>query len=81
MNAPNSSHDTSHDDEMPAEIDFSKGVRGKFYSPNAIMKLPLYLDPQVQNYLSERARAKGVDLTHLVNDLLRKDIELIEAAK
>jgi hypothetical protein len=35
----------------------------------------------VQNYLSERARAKGVDLTHLVNDLLRKDIELIEAAR
>lgn len=23
------------DDDMPAEIDFSKGVRGKFYSPNA----------------------------------------------
>lgn len=22
-----------HDDDMPAEIDFSKGVRGKFFKP------------------------------------------------
>jgi hypothetical protein len=70
----------NHDDDMPSEIDFSKGVRGKFYSPNAVFHVPLYLDVQVQTYLSERARAKGIDLTHLVNDLLRKDIELIEAA-
>jgi hypothetical protein len=70
----------NHDDDMPSEIDFSKGARGKFYSPNAVFHIPLYLDIKVQTYLSERARAKGIDLTHLVNDLLRKDIELIEAA-
>ena len=32
------------DDEMPAEIDFSGGERGKFYRPNAKRNLPAYSD-------------------------------------
>ena len=32
------------DDEMPAEIDFSGGERGKFYRPNARLNLPAYPD-------------------------------------
>ena len=70
-----------HDDDMPAEIDFSGGVRGKFFKPGARLNLPLYLEPQVQAYLSERAQAKGIGYAQLVNDLLKKDIELIEAAR
>lgn len=69
------------DDDMPAEIDFSKGVRGKFYCPDAVFRLPVYLDDQVQHRLTALADAKGVDLSVLVNDLLRKDIELIEMAR
>lgn len=69
------------DDDMPAEIDFSKGMRGKFYRPDARLHLPVYLDDQVQNRLTALADAKGVDLSALVNDLLRKDIELIEMAR
>jgi hypothetical protein len=72
---------TIFDDDMPAEIDFSKGVRGKFYRPDARLHLPVYLDDQVQNRLTALADAKGVDLSVLVNDLLRKDIELIEMAR
>ena len=69
------------DDDMPSEIDFSKGVRGKFYRSDARLHLPVYLDDQVQNRLTALADAKGVDLSALVNDLLRKDIELIEMAR
>jgi hypothetical protein len=72
---------TTFDDDMPTEIDFSKGVRGKFYHPDARLHLPVYLDDQVQNRLTALADAKGVDLSALVNDLLRKDIELIEMAR
>lgn len=72
---------TTFDDDMPAEIDFSKGVRGKFYRPDARLHLPVYLDDQVQSRLTALADAKGVDLSALVNDLLRKDIELIEMAR
>ena len=71
----------THDDEMPEEIDFSKGVRGKFFKPGMRLNLPVYLDSEVQERLSTLANAKGVDLTALINDLLRKDIELIEMAK
>jgi hypothetical protein len=31
------------DDDMPAEIDFSEGMRGKFYRPNSKHNLPIYI--------------------------------------
>jgi hypothetical protein len=68
--------------DMPDEIDFSKGVRGKFFRPDARrLNLPVYLDAEIQAYLADRAKARGVDFGQLVNELLRKDIELIEAAR
>jgi hypothetical protein len=73
-------HDDTNDD-MPGEIDFSKGTRGKFFKPGARLSLPVYLDAAVQDYLTERAKARGIDVTQLVNELLKKDIELIEAAR
>ena len=66
---------------MKAHYDFSKGKRGQFHDPDAVFMLPVYLDPDVQTYLSATAQAKGVELAELVNSLLKKDIELIEAAK
>lgn len=69
---------SAHDDDMPAEVDFSEGVRGKFFHPSAKFNLPVYLDDQVQARLTAMANAKGVDFSTLVNDLLKKDIELIE---
>lgn len=74
-------HATPLDDDMPAEIDFSKGTRGKFYRPDTRISLPVYLDDQVQATLSALASAKGVELSALVNELLRKDIELIEIGR
>jgi hypothetical protein len=35
----------------------------------------------VQDYLPAKADAKGVELADLVNDMLRKRIELIEMAR
>ena len=64
---------------MKEQYDFSKGVRGKFYNPNAVFQLPVYLDEQVQGYLAAKAQAKGIDLSALVNDLLKREIELVEA--
>jgi hypothetical protein len=45
MNA--TSNHSQDDDDMPTEIDFSKGVRGKFYHANATLNLPVYLDAEV----------------------------------
>lgn len=66
---------------MKDRYDFSKGTRGKFYQPEAVFQLPVYLDAKVQAYLAAKADAKGVDLADLVNEMLKKDIELIEMAR
>jgi len=66
---------------MKREYDFSKGERGKLYRPGAKLNMPIYLDTEVLGYLTERAEAKGVEVGDLVNDLLKKDIALIEALK
>lgn len=66
---------------MKDEYDFSNAERGKFYRPDAQLIPPVHLDLDILRYLSARAEARGTSLSDLVNDLLRKDIELIEAAK
>lgn len=66
---------------MKAHYDFSKGQRGKFYNADAVFKLPVYLDEKVEAYLAAKAAIKGIELSDLVNDLLQKDIDLIEAGK
>lgn len=72
---------TPHDDDMPAEIDFSGGKRGKFHHPGAQLHLPVYLERQVQDRLAALASAKGIELSTLINELLKKDIELIEIGR
>ena len=69
------------DDDMTAEIDFSGGSRGKFYRPNAKLNLPVYLDDDVQSSLAAIAAKQGVPLSELANDLLKKEIAILEAAK
>jgi len=66
---------------MKSEYDFSKAERGKFFRKDATLDLPVYLEAGVRDYLTERAKAKGVEVNELVNELLKRDIELIEAAK
>jgi transcription antitermination factor NusA-like protein len=41
----------------------------------------VYLEAEVQDYLAACAKARGIEVGQLVNELLKKDIELIEAAR
>jgi hypothetical protein len=66
---------------MRDEYDFSKGERGRFHRPDAVLTPPVHLDSEVLEFLSARAKARGVSLNELVNTLLKKDIELIEAGE
>lgn len=66
---------------MKDQYDFSSAERGKFHRPDARLNLPVYLDNDVRDYLARKARNKGVEVNQIVNDLLRKDIELIEGMK
>jgi len=72
---------TPPEDEIPEEIDFSAGARGKFHRPGATLRLPVYLDAEVQSRLTRLANEKGIELSALVNDLLRQEIERGRADK
>ena len=63
---------------MKREYDFSKAVRGKFYRKGAELRLPIYLDPKLQGKLERLARKKGKDVAEMVNQLLRKDVDVLE---
>ena len=66
---------------MREEYDFANGERGKFYNPDATMNLPVYLEAEVLDYFTAKAKCKGVELNQMVNDLLKKDMALIEGVK
>ena len=61
---------------MKPEYDFSKGERGKFFQQNAELRLPIYLNADVQAYLTERAAQKGVPLGEMVNTLRNRKFRL-----
>jgi hypothetical protein len=64
---------------MKEEYDFSKAERGKFYHPDAVFSFPVYLEPDVNDFLSKLAEQKEIDIQDLVNDLLRAGIKLIQS--
>jgi hypothetical protein len=71
-----------HDDDMPAEIDFSKGVRGLHHiQPDARVFVPASIERGVWEYFSGKAEQKGVELSELLSEILRRDIEINEALK
>ncbi len=61
---------------MKKEYDFSEGERGKFYDPDAKFNLPVYLDSQVRSFVERIAEHKHTDVSTVVNDLIRSDIDL-----
>jgi len=63
---------------MKKEYDFSKGVREKFHHPSAEFTIPIYLEPEIAEFVKGMALVKNVDVNKIVNMLLKKDKELIE---
>lgn len=63
---------------MKREYDFSKGVRGKFYRKGAVLRLPIYLDAKLQEQVERLAEKNGKDVGEMVNQLVRKEVEVIE---
>jgi hypothetical protein len=66
---------------MKEEYDFSTAERGKFFRQGARLVPPVHLEPDVLDHLSRLATAQGVSLDTLVNRLLKREINLINAAK
>ena len=62
---------------MQDEYDFASGPRGKFSRSDVQLIPPIRLEPEVLKYLTELAKEKDTTLNILINQLLKKDIELI----
>ena len=76
------SNPPTENDDMPDEIDFSKGVRGLHHiPPGAKVFLPASIERSVWEYFSEKAEEKGVELSELLTEVLQRDIEINEALK
>jgi len=63
---------------MKRGYDFSKAARGKFYRKGAELRLPIYLDAKLQRKLEILAQKKGRDVSDVVNQLLKKDVDVLE---
>ena len=69
-------------EDMPAEIDFSKGVRGLHHiPPGAKVFLPVSIERSVWEYFSGKAEQRGMELSELLSEVLKRDIEINEALK
>jgi hypothetical protein len=74
--------DNLDDNEAAAEIDFSKGVRGLHHIPaGAKVFMPTSIERSVWEYFSSKADQKGINLSELLTDVLKRDIEISEALK
>ena len=72
-------HSIKKPEALKPNYDFSTAERGKFYRKDATLRLPTYLDGQLQKRLERIAQKKGRDLGEVVSDLLTKDVEKLEA--
>jgi hypothetical protein len=67
---------------MKSEYDFSQAEQGRFYVPADAIQLPIFLDQDVQASLIELVGHQGkVAVQTLVNQILRKDIEMLNVLK
>ena len=70
------------DNDMPAEINFRKGVRGLHYIPPAsTVLMPTSIEKSVWTYFSGKAEERGIQLSELLTEVLKRDIEISEALK
>lgn len=63
---------------MKNEYDFSGGVRGRFYKPDAETNLPVYLNADVLAFVQDIAKKKNSDVSMIVNQLIHSDMQIAE---
>jgi hypothetical protein len=70
------------DEDMPEDIDFSQATRGRHHIPaEAQVFLPASIERSAWEYFSDKAERKGVGLSQLLTEVLKRDIEINEALK
>jgi hypothetical protein len=65
---------------MKDEYDFSNAERGKFFRPDADLRLPIHLDAEVMKYVEAIAQQRNSDVSAVINELLRNDMAVAKIA-
>jgi len=63
---------------MTREYAFSKAEREKFYRKGTELRLLIYLDVKLQSQLERIAQRTGRELSDMVNQLVKKKVDLLE---
>lgn len=66
---------------MKKEYDFSTAQRGKFFSKSANLNLPVYLDRESSSFVVRLARLRKTDMSSVVNDLIKGDMQLAQVMR
>ena len=64
---------------MKSEYDFYQVEKGKFYHANAKFNYSIYLEPDVEQFVTKIAEQKKIDVQILVNEWLRNYIKKMTA--
>ena len=65
---------------MRKEYDFNKSIKNP-YSKDIISSSPIYLEPEIEKFISKLAKKQKKNISEIVNALLFKDKELIELVR
>jgi len=63
---------------MKKEYDFSTGVRGKFFRESIKLNIPIYLEPEIREFVENIATKRGLDVETTVNKLLKTNMQWVK---
>jgi hypothetical protein len=66
---------------MKSHYDFSKAVQGKLHRSPRELRIPVYLDQDLQKKLVGTDKRAAKNLSKLVNLLLRSQLEMVDLLK
>jgi hypothetical protein len=66
---------------MKEEYAFSAAEKGKFYRPDAEFLVPIFLEPDVNEFLGRLAAERELDVQQLANEWLRATIQLLQSVE
>lgn len=63
---------------MRKHYDFTKASQGKMYRPAEKLRIPVYLDNDVEQGLTSAKKGGRANLSEIVNSILRKELEVAQ---
>ena len=66
---------------MKKHYDFSEAEQGKLHRPAKTLRIPVYLDDDIQKALVGKQNGRRKNLSKIVNDVLRTQLDMVDLLK